>query len=528
MRKLWEIGMVCLILTTGCSPKTNTEEQEQTALKRPNIVYIMCDDLAYQAISAYGGIVTDIAPTPNIDRIAKGGAIFDQNFCTNSICGPSRACILTGKMSHINGFFKNVDGGDFNTDQFTFPEAFQENGYQTAVVGKWHLGCVPQGFDYSKVLINHGGQGTYYHGQYVINGQDTVTEPKRHSTRVAQEDALAWLNQRDKEKPFLLLYQFKAPHRPWRPDSLYQHLFADVEIPYPSTFNDDYEGRKAAADQLMMIESNLNRRDLKQIPPKGLTKKEEKQWLDTGNGNEFWTPHDTLQGEALKKWKYQTYVKDYLRCVHGVDKAVGAMLDYLESEGIAENTIVVFTSDQGFYLGEHGWFDKRFMYEESFKMPLLIKYPKVIAPGTRIDQLTANIDFAPTLMDFAGIPAHDAFQGESMKPYLTGVSDQGREAIYYHYYEWPIWHRVQPHYGVRTDRYKLIHFYYNMDEWELYDLKSDPEELNNLYGKEEYQELVAILKKELKAQQEHYSDTISLEDMRKMTDVKIERSYIED
>ena len=369
--------------------------------KPPNIVFIMSDDHAVSAVSAYNYWLAKSAPTPNIDRIAHEGMLMNKTFNTNSICGPSRAAILTGKYAHINGFYKNEGGGDFDGSQQTFPKILQNNGYQTAVIGKWHLGTTPTGFDYSKVMINHGGQGTYYNTVFLENGKDTITETKRHSTEQVAYDALKWLdNERDKNKPFMLMYQFKAPHRPWTPNSKFDSLFIE-DLPYPETFNDDYEGRLAASENMLEIENHMNRKDLKLTPPKGLSQRELGKWNRFGNNGEFWTPNDTLQGLDLKKWKYQRYIKDYLRCVAGVDESVGKMLDYLKENDLDENTIVIYTSDQGFYLGEHGWFDKRWMYEPSFRMPFMIKYPKKIKSKSVNNELIVNVDFAPTLLDLA-------------------------------------------------------------------------------------------------------------------------------
>ena len=414
-----------LLIITSIISSCGEKDSKSDDTKPLNVVYIMADDLAYQAISAYGSEISKLAPTPNIDRIAHDGARMDAVYCTNSICGPSRASILTGKFSHVNGFYKNVDGGDFDGDQLTFPKVFQENGYQTAVIGKWHLGTTPTGFDYSKVLINWGGQGTYYKPQFCINGIDTVQEYKRHSTQVIEDDCIDWLESRDKEKPFMLLYQFKAPHRDWRPDSMYHDLFSEFDFPIPETFNDDYEGRIAASENMMEIENHLNRRDMKQEPPHTLpTRKDSMKWYAYGDRGQFWTPNDSLQGEELKYWKYQTYIKDYLRCVAGVDRAIGTLLDYLDENGLSENTVVVYTSDQGFYLGEHGWFDKRWMYEESFKMPFVIKCPGIIQPGTISDQMIMNVDFAPTLIDFAGLNVPGEMQEQVLKEYLQGMKSQ--------------------------------------------------------------------------------------------------------
>ena len=519
--------LILLLLSTLNNDKKPDNNSIKSQEDKPlNIIYIMADDHAYQAISAYGSEVSERAPTPNIDRIAKEGARMDAVYCTNSICGPSRASILTGKFSHVNGFYKNVDGGDFNGEQLTFPKVFQKNGYQTAVIGKWHLGTTPTGFDYSKVLINWGGQGTYYKPQFCINGTDTVVENKLHVTQAIENDCLDWLSKRDTTKPFMLLYQFKAPHRDWRPDSMYHELFADFDFPLPETFNDDYEGRLAASENMMEIGRHLNRRDMKQVPPPGLSRKDSLRWLAFGDKGQYWSPSDTLTGDALKYWKFQTYIKDYLRCVAGIDRAVGSVLDYLEENGLSENTIVVYTSDQGFYLGEHGWFDKRWMYEESFRMPFVIKNPRTIDPGTVSDAMVMNVDFAPTLLDMAGIDVPSEMQGKSFKGVFEGDKENQRKSVYYHYYEWPIWHKVQPHYGIKTDRYKLMHFYYSMDEWELYDLKTDPNEMNNIYS-EASPELIEDLKKQLQELRVEYKDDGSIEEMKKMTDVVIKRVYNE-
>jgi len=517
-------------IATGCLA-SHSQEKEQKEVKKPNILFIMPDDLAVAAISSYKDWLSDIAPTPNIDRIANSGMLMNTTFNTNSICGPSRSCILTGKYSHINGFFKNEKGGDFDGSQQTFPKLLQKGGYETAVIGKWHLGTVPTGFDYSKVMINWGGQGTYFNTVYLENGKDTIKETTRHSTAQVAHDAINWLeNGRDKNKPFMLMYQFKAPHRPWEPADEFKDLFTDGDLPRPANFYDDYKGRKAASEQWMEIENHLNRHDLKITAPKGLKKWELNKWNNFGNkDDQNWTPSDTMTASEAKNWKYQTYIKDYLRCVAGVDKAVGQMLDYLKENDLLDNTVIIFTSDQGFYLGEHGWFDKRFMYEESFRMPFMISYPKLIKPKSVNNELLLNIDFAPTILDLAGIKIPEDIQGTSFKKQLTQDKDVvTRDAVYYHYYEYPIWHHVQPHYGVRTHRYKLIHFYYDMDEWELYDLKTDKHEMNNLYGKEGYEEITAKLKKRLKELQVEYKDDMSLDEMRAMTDVVIERVYNEE
>ena len=525
MRNLF-FATISLFLSLQSYAQTDTNS---VVSKRPNIVFIMSDDHAVSAVSAYNDWLSKVAPTPNIDRIAENGMLMTRTFNTNSICGPSRASILTGKYSHVNGFFKNEKGGDFDSSQMTFPKLFQSAGYETAVVGKWHLGTNPTGFDYSKVMINWGGQGTYFNPVFLENGRDTIVERQRHSTAQVAHDALKWLDKgRDKDKPFMLMYQFKAPHRPWEPAEEFQSLFADGDLPQPANFNDDYKGRKAAKNQWMEIENHMNRRDLKIPPPAGLSSLEQNAYYKYGNKGEFWTPNDSLKGADLKNWKYQTYIKDYLRCVAGVDKAVGQVLDYLEANDLSENTVVIYTSDQGFYLGEHGWFDKRWMYEESFRMPFIISYPKMIQPKSENSNLLLNIDFAPTLLELASIEIPKSIQGTSFVPQLKPNFEDVRDAIYYHYYEYPKWHMVQPHYGIRTKRFKLIHFYYSMDQWELYDLDSDPNEMNNLYENAKYKNLIGALKKKLKDLQVSYKDDMSLSEMREMTDMVVERIYNEE
>ena len=523
-------GLILLVLISVSCKSTQSKVSKNAPSKQPNIVFIMADDHAVSAISAYQDWLAEIAPTPNIDRIANEGMLMTRTFNTNSICGPSRASILTGKYSHINGFFKNEKGGDFDGSQLTFPKIFQNAGYQTAVIGKWHLGTNPTGFDYSKVMINWGGQGTYFNPVFLENGRDTIVEKQRHSTAQVAHDAMNWIGKgRDKDKPFMLMYQFKAPHRPWEPAEEFKTLFTDGDLPHPANFNDNYKGRKAASEQWMEIENHMNRRDLKVAPPEGLSKRELNAYYAFGNKGDFWTPNNSLQGAALKNWKYQAYIKDYLRCVAGVDKAVGQMLDYLETNNLIDNTVIIYTSDQGFYLGEHGWFDKRWMYEESFKMPFMIRYPELIKSKSVNSNLLLNIDFAPTMLDLAGIAIPDEMQGTSFKSQLESNSKtKKRDAVYYHYYEFPKWHNVQPHYGVRTDRYKLIHYYYNRDEWELFDLKKDPNEMENLYGTSGTERLTQKLKNKIKKLQVEYKDDMTLEEMRMMTDIVIERVYNEE
>ncbi|MFI3306355.1 MAG: sulfatase [Rikenellaceae bacterium] len=448
-------GAAVLILS-GCS-------QQMEEAKRPNILFIMTDDHAISAISAYDGYLAEVAPTPNIDRIGREGVRFDNFYVTNSISGPSRACVVTGKYSHVNGFYKNEDGGDFNPDQQTFPKLLQAAGYENAVIGKWHLGSSPTGFDYFKVLFNKEGQGSYFDPVFEESTGELVTEKGRYSTEVIKNDAIGWLkNRKDKESPFMLMYQFKAPHRPCDPSEEYKDYLKDVTLPMPATYDDDYSGRPMAADGWNKLDGNTTRKDMKIPTPEALSPEEAEAWEQYGNNRgEDWTPDESMSDEERKEWKFQTYVKDYLRCVKAVDDAIGEMLDYLDASGLAENTIVIYTSDQGFYLGEHGgWFDKRWMYEESFRMPCLMRYPGHIAPGTVNTDLLLNIDYAPTLLEYAGVEVPSDIQGDSFKA-LLDHSDvaQSRDAIYYHYYEYPFWHNVQPHYGVRTERYKLIHYY---------------------------------------------------------------------
>lgn len=487
--------------------------------EKPNIIFIMSDDHASHAISAYGGIYKDIAPTPNIDRLADEGMLMTNTFCTNSICGPSRAAILTGKYSHKNGFYKNVGGDPFDGNQQTFPKILQKNGYTTAIVGKWHLWSEPTGFDYYKYHVLNEEQGSYWDPVYNENGKET--QEKGYATNITGESTIDWLeNKRDKSKPFMLMYQFKAPHRPWYPDEKYKALFDSIEMPYPKTFTDDYKTREQTAGKSMMsIENHLTNKDLKITPPKGLSSKEYAKWLRLGDKGEDVSPSDTLTGAALKKWKYQTYIKDYLACIKSVDDNVGKLLKYLDENGLTENTIVIYTADQGFYLGDHGWYDKRFMYEESLRMPFMIRYPNKIKANQKNEDINLNIDFAPTILGMAGIKSPKEMQGKSFAPNIMGEKKSSdRDAMYYHYYEYPKWHNVQPHYGIRTEKYKLIHFYYSIDVWELYDLEEDPNELTNLYSSENKKELIKKLKKKLYKLQKKYGDNVSLEEMREVTE----------
>ena len=494
------------------------DTKEPTPEAPPNIVFIMSDDHAYQAISAYGHKLNN---TPNIDRIAKEGALFTRGFVTNSICAPSRAVMLTGKHCHINGKVDNVD--PFNWDQDNFAKSLQGAGYQTALVGKIHLNGLPQGFDYSNVLP---GQGQYYSPEFIENGVKKTIPG--YITQVTTDIALDWLdNKRDKEKPFLLLYHQKAPHRTWMPEEKYLGLFDTVQIDLPSNFYDDYNGRTAAAAQEMSIlkdidvvydlklldkEEELQTKYRKYFQGKydRMTDKEKAAW------DAYYDPiieefkSKDREDDELALWKYNRYIRDYLSTIQSVDDGVGQVLDYLKENGLEENTIVVYTSDQGFYLGEHGWFDKRFMYEESFRTPLLVKYPKEIKPGTVVDKLVQNLDFASTFLDYAGVDIPSDIQGESFRGIVSGATDEWRDAIYYSYYEYPGEHRVMRHYGVRTDRYKLMHYYHDIDEWEMYDLDKDLSEMNNIYGDVAYQEVQKELHQRLEELRVQYGDSDEL------------------
>ena len=465
--------------------------------KRPNIVFIFSDDHAYQAISAYG---SKINQTPNIDRLAAEGMIFNKCYVTNSICGPSRAVIQTGKHSHLNGFFRN--GLTFNGDQQTFPKLLQKAGYQTAIIGKWHLKSVPQGYDYSEVLI---GQGPYYNPPMRKNGE--ATKHVGYTSDIITDLTLKWLKEgRAIDRPFMLMMQQKAPHRNWMPGPKYISKYDDVTIPEPANLFDDYATRGTAAKtQDMSIKKTMNPGDLKLTKPRGLTEEQLKIWDAAYAEKNAKFKEANLQGKELIQWKYQRYIKDYIRCIDSVDESVGRVLDYLKESGLDQNTIVIYSSDQGFYLGEHGWFDKRFMYEESFRTPLLVRWPGVVKPGAVNDKdIVSNLDFAQTFLDIAGAPQPSDMQGLSLKPVFEGNTPENwRKSFYYHYYEFPAVHSVRKHNGVSTGRYKLINFY-NENEQEFYDLKNDPHEMNNLINNPEYAKLIEEHRKELAKLKEQY------------------------
>ncbi len=486
---------------------------------RPNIIYIMADDHAFQAISAYG---SNRNQTPNIDRLANEGMLFNNSFCTNSISAPCRAVVLTGKYSHVNGHIDNST--TFDGTQTTFPKLLQAAGYQTAMVGKWHLRSTPTGFDYHNVLP---GQGDYYNPVMIEMG-----ERKKHvgyTTNLLTDFALGWLDKRDKEKPFCLMLHHKAPHRNWLPEEKYFHLFDDVDMPLPETFYDDYSTRSlAAVDQEMTIKKHMHMSwDLKLIPEdtinakglersyfnqmKKLTPEQRKSWDDAYEPKNQAFKDANLEGDALLRWKYQRYIKDYLRCIQSVDDNVGRVIKYLEDNDLAENTIIIYTSDQGFYLGEHGWFDKRFMYEESQRMPMIVRYPEEIPQGAVSEDLVLNLDFAPTFLDYAGVKIPDSIQGKSMRKVFKGKTPKDwRESVYYHYYEYPGPHKVRRHYGLRTKDYKLIHYYHDIDAWEFYDIKNDPNELNNLIDNKKYKDTIEDLKSKLVMKRELLGDSDEL------------------
>lgn len=488
----WISGLataICLVATVAAA-----------ADSRPNILFIFTDDHGYQAMSCYGSRVNE---TPNLDRIANQGMRFDRCFVTNSICGPSRATILTGKYSHLNGFVRN--GNTFNGGQQTVAKLLQKAGYETAMIGKWHLGSDPTGFDYWHILQ---GQGPYYNP--AMKTPNGIVKHTGYTTDIITDLSLDWLKEgRDKSKPFLLMYQHKAPHRNWQPGPKHLTMYDDVTIPEPETLFDDYSGRGTPAKtQKMAIDKDLNANDLKLTKPRGLTDEQLAAW------NKAYEPKNeafraaNLEGKELVKWKYQRYVKDYLRCVAAVDDNVGRVLDYLDESGLAKKTVVFYSSDQGWWLGEHGWFDKRWMYEESFRTPLLVRWPGVVKPGSTTDAMCMNLDFAQTFLDIAGVKDPGGMQGRSIVPVLKGETpDDWRKSVYYHYYEFPGPHSVRRHYGVRTDRYKLIYFYEpEIDEWELYDLEKDPQEMKSVYDDPAYADVVKDMKQELQRLRKQYAD----------------------
>ena len=460
------------------------------ATTRPNILFIMSDDHAAHAISAYGSRVNQ---TPNIDRLAAAGMRFEHCFCVNSICSPSRATILTGKYSHLNGVptFNRFDGS-----QPTVAKYLQQAGYYTGMIGKWHLGSDPTGFDQWEILP---GQGVYIDPTFINSKGRHASQG--YVTDIITDLALDFLKNRPKDKPFFLMCHHKAPHRPWVPKAPYQEAFADKYILEPQTLRDDYATRSDAIRECTQkVFDDLTRNDLKLTPPPGLNAPERAKWLGVKptkvelevNGHKT-----VLTGDALNDWKYQRYMQDYLACVQSIDDNIGRLLDWLDQNGLAGNTVVIYTSDQGFFLGDHGLFDKRFMYEASVKMPFIVRWPGVIKPGTVQDLMAINPDFAPTFMDMAGLPVPADMQGFSLIPLLKGETPPGwRTSYYYRNYHDPGDHNTRAHYGVRTTTQKLIYFW-KKDQWEMYDLAGDPDELHNLYHDPAQQDAVAKLKTEL-------------------------------
>ena len=461
------------------------------ATKRPNIVIFYSDDHATSAVSAYKES-RKLLDTPAIDRIANEGMRFERCLVTNSICGPSRAATITGTYSHINGFWNNSNS-KFDGDQVTFPKLLKAGGYQTAMVGKWHLGSDPTGFDFWQILP---GQGSYYNPDFIRNGEKIKVEG--YVSDIIGDMSIEWLDKRDKSKPFLLMSQHKAPHREWEPALRHLGFDNDRVYPEPSNLFDDYSGRGIAVkDQDMSLETTMTKRDLKLEAPKRLTTEQQKMWdaYYEPRNEKFIAAH--LKDRELIKWKYQRYMHDYLACVKGVDENVGRVLKKLEDDGLLENTIVIYTSDQGFFLGEHGWFDKRWIFEESLRSPFVVRWPGVIKPGSIDTHIVSLLDVAQTFCEVAGVPAGPNMQGRSLVPLFKGESPADwRQAFYYHYYEFPAPHRVRPHEGVVTDRYKLVKYYGTGEDYtELFDTLTDPKEMKSVYNDPAY----ADAKKQLTA-----------------------------
>ena len=527
MKIKWYLVIVMALILTfyACTDEKNKTPQ------RPNILFIMSDDHAYQAISAYSNRLIE---TPIIDRIANEGMLFTNACVTNSICAPSRATILTGKHTHINGKIDNRM--PFDTTQVTFPQLFQKAGYQTAMFGKLHFGNNPKGVDEFMILP---GQGHYINPDFITNKGDTTITG--YVTDIITDLTIAWLDKkRDPEKPFLMMYLHKAPHRPWWPNPKKFKEFTQKQFPEPETLFDDYKNRGTAAKtaEMNLLHHMYYSHDMKIRPEtiaamrkvKPEIKESKSRFIKPyGRANDlqrslydpvldsisyfFKNNWPSMSDKEKMRWKYQRYMQDYLACISSVDDNVGRVLDFLDEKGLAENTIVVYTSDQGFYLGEHGWFDKRFIYDESFKTPLLIRWPNEVKAGTTNDEMVQNLDFAQTFLEAAGIPAPGDMQGESLIPLLKGNDEQwNRDAVYYHYYEYPAVHMVKRHYGIITKEYKLAHFYYDVDEWELYDRKKDPQEMRNVYNDPAYADIVDELKIKLAELRVKYKDSKELDE----------------
>jgi len=529
MKNLLKLLWIVLIVFILAACEQGKQEADQQAAQRPNILFIMSDDHAYQALSAYTDKLTE---TPNIDRIAEEGMLFTNASVTNSICAPSRAVILTGKHSHLNGKIDNIF--PFDTTQTTFPQLLQRAGYQNAMFGKLHFGNNPKGFDQFKILP---GQGSYYNPDFNTK-YDGKIQIEGYVTDIITEMTLDWLKEdRDPDKPFFLMYLHKAPHREWLPAERHHKVFTKKTFEEPVTLFDDYKGRGTASKEAEMnILEHMNWAGDSKIYPKvmdelgipetsdwdkdafhrtvgRLNEEQRAAWNETYDSinNALKEIYPGMTEEAKMRWRYQRYMQDYLGSIAAVDEGVGEVLDYLDESGLAENTIVVYTSDQGFYLGEHGWFDKRFIYDESFKTPLLVRWPGVIEPGSVTTQMVQNLDFAPTLLSAAGIEPPADMQGVSLIPLFKGETEDFREAVYYHYYEYPAVHMVKRHYGIVTEDYKLVHFYYDIDEWELYDRKKDEYELNNVYNDPAYADVVEKLHKDLEQMRAKYKDSVELD-----------------
>ena len=488
---------------------------------RPNILFIFTDDHAPHAIGAYGGWLSTVDTTPNLDQLAAEGMLFRRSFCTNSICGPSRAVILTGKHSHKNGFMNN--GNQFDGDQQTFPKLLQGVGYKTAMIGKWHLRSDPQGFDHWDVLP---GQGDYYNP--VLINKDGKRQVEGYCTDIVTDLAIEWLDgNAGGDEPFLLMCQHKAPHRTWMPAARHLNLWDAVDLPEaPTLFDRHLDDASPARFQEMEIDRHMNIvYDTFQTPFEGwdpaagfandgsgfrnlekMTPAQRQAWDAAFADENAAMLQAGLEGDDLVRWKYQRYLKNYLRCIRGVDESVGRLRAYLEEHDLDDNTVVVYSSDQGFYLGDHGWFDKRWMYEESLAMPLIVHWPSVTAPGSECDAMVQNLDYAETFLEMAGAAIPGDMQGRSLAPLLRGQApDDWRTSIYYHYYEFPSIHRVARHYGIRTERYKLIR-YYQFGEWELFDLLADPDELRNVHGDPAYDRVTAGLMRQLEDLRVGYDD----------------------
>lgn len=510
---LYSVAGLATLVTVVSSCVTQKKDEQ----KPYNIVFIMTDDHTAQMMSSYDNRYMD---TPNLDRISADGVRFTNSFVANSLSGPSRACMITGKHSSGNKFYDNTTCV-FDSAQQTFPKLLQKAGYQTALVGKWHLESLPTGFDYWTIVP---GQGDYYNPDFITQNNDTI-QKHGYLTNIITNEAIDWMdNKRDSEKPFCILIHHKAVHRNWMADTPHLNLYEDKTFPLPSTFYDNYDGRIAASKQEMSITKDLDLiYDLKMLRPdkesrlkahyesflNRMDKEQRAAWDKFYDPiiEDFYTKN--RQGKELDNWKFQRYMRDYMKTLKSLDDNVGVVLDYLEEKGMLDNTLVVYTSDQGFYMGEHGWFDKRFMYEESMRTPLVMRLPKGFDRKGDITEMVQNIDYAPTFLELAGVKVPDDIHGQSLVPLLKGEQPKDwRKSLYYHFYEYPAEHMVKRHYGIRTERYKLIHFYNNVDEWELFDLQNDPNELKNLYGEKEYESLVIDLKQQLLQLQEQYNDPV--------------------